>query len=169
MSQANTFGDFEPQPQRCRRARPGAFQALFGTVCSALGLACRGIPVGKQRVQKLKQWHGIRAKEKRRFKDTTDSNHDLPISPNLRNREYVAEEPDKVWVGDITPLAKEDGWLTNQAKQANSWSRLWDTDTGQVRTPIQWGGSIVLWSMAHRRFPYFSHGQIVNAIDSHLE
>ena len=35
------------------------------------------------------QLHGIRAKGKWRFKVTTDSRHDLPISPNLLNREFV--------------------------------------------------------------------------------
>ena len=61
--------------------------------------------MGKERVQKLMQLHGIRAKGKRRFKVTTDSNHKLPISlnlPNLLNREFSVAEPDKVWVGDIT-------------------------------------------------------------------
>ena len=48
------------------------------------GAACqRGIRVGKDRVQKLMQLHGIRAEGKRRFKVTTDSNHDLPVAPNL--------------------------------------------------------------------------------------
>ena len=42
-----------------------------------------GVPVGKQRVQKLMELHGIRAKGKRRFKVTTDSHHKLPISPNF--------------------------------------------------------------------------------------
>ncbi len=74
-------------------------------------LLARGIPVGKQRVQKLMQLHGIRAKGKRRFKVTTDSNHDLPISPNLLNREFAVAEPDKVWVGDITYIATDEGWL----------------------------------------------------------
>ena len=46
-------------------------------------LVARGVPVGKQRVQKLMELHGIRAKGKRRFKVTTDSNHKLPISPNF--------------------------------------------------------------------------------------
>ena len=46
-------------------------------------LVARGIRVGKDRVQKLLQLHGIRAKGKRRFKVTTDSNHKLPISPNF--------------------------------------------------------------------------------------
>jgi putative transposase len=57
------------------------------------------------------QLHGIRAKGKRRFKVTTDSRHDLPISPNLLNREFVVSELDKVWVGDITYIATDEGWL----------------------------------------------------------
>ena len=48
------------------------------------------------------QLHGIRAKDQRRFKATTDSNHKLPISPNLLNRECSVAEPGKAWVGDIT-------------------------------------------------------------------
>ncbi len=71
----------------------------------------RGIRVGKERVQKLMQQHGIRAKGKRRFKVTTDSQHDLPIAPNLLNREFAVTEPDKVWVGDITYIATDEGWL----------------------------------------------------------
>jgi putative transposase len=74
-------------------------------------LLARGIRVGKERVQKLMQLHGIRAKGKRRFKVTTDSNHDLPISPNLLNREFIVAEPDKVWAGDITYIATDEGWL----------------------------------------------------------
>ena len=63
------------------------------------------------------QLHGVRAKAKRRFKVTTDSNHNLPISPNLLNllnllnRKFSVAEPDKVWVGDITYIATDEGWL----------------------------------------------------------
>ena len=71
----------------------------------------QGIRVGKQRVQTLMQQHGIRAKGKRGFKVTTDSRHDLPIAPNLLNRQFTVEAPDKVWVGDITYIATDEGWL----------------------------------------------------------
>jgi putative transposase len=74
-------------------------------------LLARGIRVGKERVQKLMQLHGIRARGKRRFKITTDSRHDLPISPNVLNREFSVSEPDRVWVGDITYIATDEGWL----------------------------------------------------------
>jgi len=74
-------------------------------------LLARGIRVGKERVQKLMQRHGIRAKGKRRLKVTTDSNHDLPIAPNLLERQFTVAEPDKVWAGDITDIATDEGWL----------------------------------------------------------
>ncbi|MDY0331857.1 MAG: IS3 family transposase [Thiomonas sp.] len=74
-------------------------------------LLARGIRVGKERVQKLMQRHGIRARGKRRFKVTTDSNHDLPIAPNLLERKFAVAEPDKVWAGDITYIATDEGWL----------------------------------------------------------
>jgi transposase InsO family protein len=93
-------------------------KALHAETRSAYGwpriwreLVARGVAVGKQRVQKLMQLHGIRAKGKRRFKVTTDSNHKLPISPNLLNREFTVAEPDRVWVGDITYIATDEGWL----------------------------------------------------------
>jgi putative transposase len=74
-------------------------------------LLARGIRVGKQRVQTLMQRHGIRAKGKRRFKVTTDSNHSLPIAPNLLDRQFTVAAPDRVWAGDITYIATDEGWL----------------------------------------------------------
>ena len=77
----------------------------------------RGVAVGKDRVQKLMQLHGICAKGKRRFKVTTNSHRKSPISPNLPNllnllnREFTVAEPDRVWVGDITYIATDEGWL----------------------------------------------------------
>ncbi len=73
-------------------------------------LVARGIPVGKDRVQKLMQLHGIRAKGKRRFKVTTDSNHALPIAPNLLDRQFTVAEPDRVWAGDITYIHTGEGY-----------------------------------------------------------
>ena len=74
-------------------------------------LLARGIRVGKERVRKLMQLHGIRAKGKRRFSVTTHSNHNMPIAPNLLDRQFNVAEPDKVWVGDITYIATDEGWL----------------------------------------------------------
>ena len=68
--------------------------------------------MGKQRVQRLMQQHGIRARGKRRFHVvTTDSRHDLPIAPNLLNRNFTPAAPNQAWAGDITYIATEEGWL----------------------------------------------------------
>jgi putative transposase len=50
-------------------------------------------------------------KGKRRFKVTTDSKHDFSISPNLLDRQFSVAEPDKVWAGDISYIATDEGWL----------------------------------------------------------
>jgi putative transposase len=72
----------------------------------------RGIRVGKQRVQRLMQKNGIRARGRRRFRVvTTDSRHDLPIAPNLLNRNFSPAGPNQAWTGDLTYIATEEGWL----------------------------------------------------------
>jgi putative transposase len=70
-----------------------------------------GVPVGKQRLARLMRRHGIAARGRKRFRVTTDSNHDLPIAPNLLDRKFSVGAPDKVWVGDITYIPTDEGWL----------------------------------------------------------
>lgn len=75
-------------------------------------LHAQGIRVGKQRVQRLMQQHGIRARGRRRFRlMTTDSRHSLPIAPNLLNRNFTVAAPNQAWTGDITYIPTGDGWL----------------------------------------------------------
>ena len=75
-------------------------------------LRAQGIRVGKQRVQRLMQQHGIRARGKRRFRvTTTDSRHGLPIVPKLLDRNFTVAKPNQVWVGDITYIPTDEGWL----------------------------------------------------------
>ena len=75
-------------------------------------LLSQDIRVGKSRVQRLMQRHGIRARGKRRFRiDTTDSRHGLPIAPNLLNRNFTVAVPNQAWAGDVTYIPTEEGWL----------------------------------------------------------
>ena len=69
------------------------------------------IPVGKQRRHRRMQEYALHAKGKRRFKVTTDSRHHLPIAPNGLDRRFAVGEPDKVWAGDITAIAPDEGGL----------------------------------------------------------
>ena len=74
-------------------------------------LLARGIRVGKERVRKLMKLHGIKARSKRKFKATTDSSHDLPVAPNLLQRDFAPQAPNTVWTTDITYLATDEGWV----------------------------------------------------------
>ena len=74
-------------------------------------LLARGIRVGKERVRKLMQLHGIKARAKRKYKATTDSNHSLPVAENLLERDFAPPAPDRVWSSDITYIATDEGWL----------------------------------------------------------
>jgi putative transposase len=71
----------------------------------------RGRTVGKNRVAARMRKAGLRSKVRRKYKVTTDSKHNLPVAPNLLERDFSAPVPDKVWVSDITYLATKTGWL----------------------------------------------------------
>lgn len=70
-----------------------------------------GFKCSKNLVAKLMREHGIRPKRIRRFKKTTDSKHQEPVSPNWLNRDFKAPSPNDVWTSDITYLRTKDGWL----------------------------------------------------------
>ncbi|WP_261540506.1 IS3 family transposase [Burkholderia multivorans] len=74
-------------------------------------LVARGVRVGKERVRKLMVQHGVRARHKRKYIATTNSNHGLPVAPNLLERNFTALAPNQVWTSDITYLATAEGWL----------------------------------------------------------
>jgi len=56
--------------------------------------------------------HGVRAIMARpRWVRTTDSQHDLPIAPNLLDRNFTAAALNRVWLADITYVETGEGWL----------------------------------------------------------
>jgi putative transposase len=56
-------------------------------------MVAEGTPVGRHRVAKLMRQEGIRARRKQRFVKTTDSKHDLPVAPNLVQRDFSPTSP----------------------------------------------------------------------------
>jgi putative transposase len=73
---------------------------------------CReGRRVGRNQIARLMRRHGIQARQKRRFRKTTDSNHAFPLAPNLLARQFTATAPNQVWLADITCLPTLEGWL----------------------------------------------------------
>ena len=61
----------------------------------------RGMVVNHKKVMRLMRAQGLAAKRRQRFYVTTDSDHDLPVYPNLY-RNQIPALPDRVWVADIT-------------------------------------------------------------------
>ena len=76
-----------------------------------LELRARGFSASKERVERLMQENGIRARHKRKLKVTTDSKHGLPVADNLLDRNFMPEAPNRVWTSDITCLWTDEGWL----------------------------------------------------------
>jgi transposase InsO family protein len=115
-------GYFEHQrrQQRRRPSKPGSgrlsdeallahMRAIHAEVRQEYGwprmtkeLCARGYRVGKERVRRLMQQHGIRARGRRKFVVTTDSKHSLPIAPDLLQRDFTATGPNAKWTSDIT-------------------------------------------------------------------
>jgi len=71
-----------------------------------------GFIVSRRRIGAIMHDLGLKAKTKKRYKiNTTDSNHNLPIAPNILNRDFYASAPDEKYVGDITYIPTNEGWL----------------------------------------------------------
>ena len=74
-------------------------------------LVKHGIHVGVCRVKRIRTKLGIRCKQKRRFKATTYSKHNLPVAENILNQQFQVKAPNKVWLSDITYVPTDEGWL----------------------------------------------------------
>lgn len=60
---------------------------------------------------RLRRSHGILAKRVRRFRRSYAARHSAPPAPNLLNRDFTAERPNRVWATDITFVPTRRGWL----------------------------------------------------------
>jgi transposase InsO family protein len=74
-------------------------------------LAAHGVRVGICRIRRIRKKLGIRCKQVRRFKATTDTSHMLPVAANLLEQQFEASGPNRVWVSDVTYIPTEEGWL----------------------------------------------------------
>lgn len=110
------------RPASARQRRQGAllveiraihaeFQARYGSPRVHAELAARGQDGCVNTVARLMRDHGIRAQTARKFRCTTDSDHDLPVADNLLDRQFDPASPNEAWVADITYIPTGEGWL----------------------------------------------------------
>jgi len=83
----------------------------YGTPRIERELRIAGVQTSRKRVARLRRELGLRARTPRKFRVTTDSNHSHKIAPNLLERRFEAENPNRTWVGDITYLSTPEGWF----------------------------------------------------------
>jgi putative transposase len=74
-------------------------------------LLARGHRCSLNTVARLMRETGVAAKTKRKFRVTTDSNHDLPIAENIVDRQFDPAAPNQTWTADITYIPTREGWL----------------------------------------------------------
>ncbi|MFD3431774.1 IS3 family transposase [Alteromonas macleodii] len=70
-----------------------------------------GYPVGKQRTRALMKEADVSVRRRRKYKVTTNSNHQRPVFDNVLSRDFDAQKPDQAYVSDITYIWTQEGWL----------------------------------------------------------
>jgi len=93
------------------RAADKRTRQVYGAEKLQHDLAEHGILVGICRIKRIRRKLGIRCKQKRKFKATTNSKHTLPVAENILGQQFKVTAPNKVWVSDITYVPTDEGWL----------------------------------------------------------
>lgn len=70
-----------------------------------------GFKAGVARIKRLRKKLGLRCKQVRKFKATTNSRHNLPVAANLLDQKFETSRPNETWVTDITYVPTDEGWL----------------------------------------------------------
>ena len=82
-----------------------------GSIRITKRLKSNGEIIGKNRVAKIMRENKWRAKAAKKYKATTNSNHALPVAPNLLKQNFSAAKANEKWVSDITYIWTDEGWL----------------------------------------------------------
>jgi len=88
-----------------------AHQSRYGSPRLTKELKEKGVLCSENRVARRMKIIGIKAKGKRKYKVTTDSNHNLPVAQNILNRDFTAAYENQKWCGDISYIYTDEGWL----------------------------------------------------------
>ena len=71
----------------------------------------QGHEISRYRVRSIKEEHDIKCRRHKRFKVTTDSDHNKLVYPNVLDQNFEASRPNQSWVSDITYIWTNEGWL----------------------------------------------------------
>ncbi len=83
----------------------------YGSRRMKRALGALSYPVSRQKARALMREAGVQARTKKKFRNTTNSNHKHPVYENLLNREFDVDKKDQAYVSDITYIWTQEGWL----------------------------------------------------------
>lgn len=83
----------------------------YGAPRIKMELLKKGYSVSRPRVARIMKTHNLSARRRRKFKLTTDSNHNYPIAPNILDQKFWVSRENQVWVSDITYIETKQGWM----------------------------------------------------------
>lgn len=84
---------------------------VYGSRRMKQALNALGYPVGRWKTRELMREAGVQARYRKKYKVTTNSNHKQPVFENKLNRQFDVAGPDHAYVGDITYIWTQEGWL----------------------------------------------------------
>jgi len=101
----------EPRLEIEIRAAHQRTRQTYGAERLQQDLAAHGVRVGVHRIKRVRRKLGLRCKQRRKFKATTNSRHSLPVAENLLAQRFTADTPSQAWLSDITYVPTDEGWL----------------------------------------------------------
>jgi putative transposase len=87
------------------------YRKTYGSVRLQKELAKGGTVIGRDHISRLRRELGLKCIQKKKFKATTNSKHELPIEPNLLDQDFKTSVPGTVYGTDITYIPTDEGWL----------------------------------------------------------
>lgn len=110
------------RPKSLRRTQDASYKPLilaahklgrstYGSARIQQELADNEVYVGRDRIHRLRKELGLKCIQNKKFKATTNSDHDLPVAANLLDQSFDVAVPGKVWGTDITYIPTGEGWL----------------------------------------------------------
>jgi transposase InsO family protein len=106
---ARALGDERLRPKVVEAFATG--RGTYGSPRVRDELVDQGFEIGRKRVARLMREMGLQGVCPRKFRVTTDSDHDHPIAKNLLDRNFEASKPNEKWTTDITYVWTGEGWL----------------------------------------------------------
>ena len=83
----------------------------YGSRRMKVALNVLGYPVSRNKARKLMREANVQARQRKKYKVTTNSNHRQPVFDNLLKREFEVAQPDQVYAADVTYIWTQEGWL----------------------------------------------------------